>query len=250
MYGSTSMNAEPHLEVFRSTDLEEFSAPISLFTPPENFPWLRLFWAPEVIFHNGTYYMTVTMAAEGRPKGTLILAASSPTGPFTLHSDGPVTPHDWESLDGTLYFDVHNVPWMVFCHEWVQINDGTVELIQLSKDLTHAVSHPVTLFHASNGPWVKAFRQGKYVTDGPFVVQDAKQGLSLLWSSFSENGYAIGIAHSLSGNLQGPWIHETQPIYDQDGGHAMLFKTLDGRRMISFHRPNFAPLERAVFREW
>lgn len=133
---------------------------------------------------------------------------------------------------------------------WVQIDDGSVEHIQLSQDLTHAVSHPVTLFHASDCPWVKAFRQGKYVTDGPFVYQDAKQGLSLLWSSFSENGYAIGIAHSLSGNLHGPWIHETQPIYDQEGGHAMLFETLDGRRMISFHSPNSAPLERAVFQEW
>ena len=250
LYGSTSMNAGPHLEVFRSADLEEFTGPISLFTPPPDFPWPKLFWAPEVKFHDGKYYLTVTMAAEGQPKGTLILASTSPAGPFTLHSDGPVTPRDWESLDGTLYFDGQNVPWMVFCHEWVQIDDGSVELIQLSQDLTHAVSQPVTLFHASDGPWVKPLKPGKYVTDGPFVYQDDTQGLSLLWSSFNENGYAIGIAHSPSGQLQGPWIHEAKPVYDLEGGHAMLFDALDGKRMISFHGPNFGPLERAVFKEW
>ena len=248
LYGSTSMSAGPHLEVFRSQDLENFTAPISLFTPPKDFPWPKLFWAPEVKFHGGKYYLTVTMAAPEQPKGTLILSADSPTGPFTLHSDGPVTPRDWECLDGTLFFDEDNVPWMVFCHEWVQIDDGTLELIRLSPDLKQAVSGPLTLFHASDGPWVKPLKPGKYVTDGPFVFRDAAKGLSLLWSSFGKDGYAIGVARSSSGLLQGPWVHEEHALFDIDGGHAMLFDTLDGQRMISFHAPNRGPLERAVFK--
>ena len=50
--------------------------------------------------------------------GTAVLSAEEPTGPFSLHSEGPVTPADWSSLDGTLYIDETDQPWMVFCHEW------------------------------------------------------------------------------------------------------------------------------------
>jgi hypothetical protein len=35
-----------------------------------------------------------------------------------------------------------------------------------------------------------------------------------------------------------------------DGGHAMLFETLDGVRMISLHAPNIAGAERAFFAEY
>lgn len=36
-------------------------------------------------------------------RGTQILRADKPEGPFVPLSDGPVTPADWECLDGTLY---------------------------------------------------------------------------------------------------------------------------------------------------
>ena len=36
---------------------------------------------------------------------TQILRAEKPEGPYVLHSDGPVTPHDWECLDGTFYVE-------------------------------------------------------------------------------------------------------------------------------------------------
>jgi len=39
---------------------------------------------------------------------------------------------------------------MVYCHEWVQIKDGTVEMIQLKDDLSETVGDPIHLFDGSD----------------------------------------------------------------------------------------------------
>ena len=67
-------------------------------------------------------------------------------------------------------------PRMVFCHEWVQIQNGTVEAMRLTSDLKCAAGEPVTLFHGSDAPWSKPWAENNYVTDGPMCkcVKDKK----------------------------------------------------------------------------
>jgi hypothetical protein len=62
-------------------------------------------------------------------------------------------------------------------------------------------------------------------------------------------GYAIGLARSETACITGPWRHEVEPLWAKDGGHGMIFRALDGRLMLSFHRPNCSPEERSVFLE-
>ena len=59
----------------------------------------------------------------------------------------------------------------------------------------------------------------------------------------------MGIARSESGHVTGPWLQEKDPLWAEDGGHGMIFKTFDGRLMLTFHSPNQTPQERAVFIE-
>ena len=171
-------------------------------------------------------------------------------GPFVPHSNGPVTPHDWDCLDGTLFVDDDGDPWMIFCHEWTQIIDGQMCAMRLSQNLATAVEPPTALFSASQVPWVEKNhpKNGGYVTDGPFMYRTEEGRLIMLWSSFSKNGcYALGIARSLSGNILGPWEHEAHPLYSKDGGHGMLFKTFEEELMLTVHTPNKTPYERPVF---
>ena len=141
-------------DVYRSVDLEHFETPFPAFRPPEGFWSNTNYWAPEVHEYNGKDYMFATFKAEGVCRGTQILVADHPLFcPFVPHSDGPVTPRDWECLDGTLYVDNDGQPWMVFCHEWVQISDGAVCAIPLSPELDRAVGEPIKLFSASEANW-------------------------------------------------------------------------------------------------
>ena len=45
-------------------------------------------------------------------------------------------------------------------------------------------------------------------------------------------------AVSASGDVLGPWVQEPETLNSDDGGHAMVFKDLKGRLMISYHAPN------------
>jgi len=238
------------IDYYTSTDLENWEGPFPAFRPPQGFWADRNFWAPEVHFYAGRYYLFASFKAEDHRRGTQILAADGPQGPFLPISDGPATPHDWECLDGTLYVDADSQPWMVFCHEWVQVGDGEICAVRLSADLKSALGEPHLLFRASSAPWIQKVnskdREG-YVTDGPWLHRLASGELWMLWSSFSAGGYTIGMARSASGQILGPWQQEPEPLYDDDGGHCMVFRTFDGRLLLAYHRPNPSPDERPYF---
>src|SRR6185436_5786395 len=107
-----------------STDLAHWDGPFPAFRPPSGFWADRNFWAPEVHFYQGRYYMFASFKAENVPRGTQILVSDTPQGLFLPMSAGTVTPPDWECLDGTFFLDANNAPWIIFCHEWVQVGDG------------------------------------------------------------------------------------------------------------------------------
>lgn len=150
------------------------------------------------------------------------------------------------TLDGTLWVE-DGVPYMVFCHEWLQVKDGTIELIRLKDDLSDVVGESRTLFHGSDGPWVVGPKEypGAYVTDGPFLYQTKTGKLLMLWSSGGAQGYTTGIAVSQTGKIKGPWTQVREPLFKADGGHAMIFKRFDGTLMLVLHQPNRGLLERA-----
>jgi hypothetical protein len=53
-----------------------------------------------------------------------------------------------------------------------------------------------------------------------------------------------GLAISESGKLAGPWLQQQEPIYREDGGHPMLFRTFEGELMMALHSPNQGPNQR------
>lgn len=60
----------------------------------------------------------------------------------------------------------------------------------------------------------------------------------MIWSSFSNGNYAVGIAESTSGTVFGPWKQQTEPLFTKDGGHGMIFTAFDGKPYIVLHQPN------------
>lgn len=231
------------LDVYVSSDLENWTDAYEVFTPPADF-WADMnYWAPEVHKYNGKYYMFVSFKSEDKCRGTQILMSDSPMGPFKVHSNGPVTPNDWECLDGTFYVE-NGVPYMVFCHEWVQIEDGEICVVKLSDDLKEAVSQPTVLFHASEPKWSDGYQPGKYVTDGPFLYRTKNGRLLMIWSSFSKHQYCEALSYSDNGSIFGKWIHDERMLFENDGGHGMLFKTYNEELMFIQHMPNDTPHER------
>jgi hypothetical protein len=141
------------------------------------------------------------------------------------------------TLDGTLWVEDGN-PYMVYCHEWVQISDGGVEYVRLKDDLSETGGEPVRLFHGSQAPWGRVSDQyGCYVTDGPYLYMGKTGKLYMIWTSGSSSGNGVGIAISESGKLAGPWKQQAEPLFNSNGGHAMLFRSFEGRLMMILHSP-------------
>jgi arabinan endo-1,5-alpha-L-arabinosidase len=262
MYASTGSSCPPGTPLgfiaFRSRDLQHWSEPIRVFDPPADFWATRDFWAPEVHAYQGKYYLFASLKAEKHYRGTQIFVADAPSGPFVPVSKGPVTPEHWECLDGTLFVAEDNTPYIVFCHEWLQIHNGSICAMPLSTDLSQAAGRPIYLFSATDAPWglKRAFpapgskrNYPTYVTDGPFLHRSANGRLFMLWSSFAKGGYAVGIAESDNGRIDGNWQQQAEPLFAKDGGHAMIFRSFQNQLFVSLHAPNAGAKERAVFLE-
>lgn len=246
-------------DCYISDDLENFDGPIEIFHRPSDFFATSNFWAPECYKIDGNFYLLTTFGGENIKQGIYLLKSSSPTGPFELCSNR-LTPENWCCIDGTLYFE-NDRPYLVFSHSFEDALDATGNadgdfcMIELSKDLTSAVSEPVTLFNAKSAPWSHPFPFAKqefgydgecYFSDGPSLIKIGEI-LYTTCSSWGENGYAVGVVVSESGSINGPWHHIETPLYPENGGHGMFFKDLDGQLIFTLHYPNDKYAERPQF---
>ncbi len=228
-----------------SDDLESWSDPVTVFTVPENFHGTKcLFWAPECHYYKGHFYIFTSVWSKIYEHRVIsVYRADNPLGPFVDIAGGCITPKDWDTIDGTLYVDADGQPWMIFVHEWTCMpnDNGGMCAAKLSEDFTHFISEPIHLFYAKTPAWAT-----RGITDGCYLYTTDAGELLMIWSNFCENGYAVGLVKSESGKIEGPWVHCENTVYQkgqkpqfpEDGGHAMIFKTHEGKTKMVLHSPN------------
>lgn len=230
-------------DVYVSEDMVNWSEPISVFEKSEDFWGEYEFWAPEVHYKDGKFYMFASFKAKGRCRATHILVSDRPDKPFLPLSKKPQTPENWECLDGTLYIENDGTPYMVFCHEWMQIHNGEMCAVRLSEDLSEPIGEPIVLFRASEPIWASKGEED-YVTDGPFLFRTSQGRLLMIWSSLVGETYVEAISYSENGKIDGRWKHYDDLLFSQNGGHGMIFQTFEKEKYFVFHLPNITPDER------
>jgi len=66
----------------------------------------------------------------------------------------------------------------------------------------------------------------------------------MIWSTFVPGTeYWVVLARSESGRIAGPWTQE-KLLYQQNGGHGMLFRSFEGDLLLALHQPNDGGRER------
>jgi beta-xylosidase len=240
---------------YTSKDLLNWYGPIMIYNAPADvwgdIPIVSI-WAPELHAYKGKYYLFLTFDTRNKlceqwpnweqngrvTRGSQVFVGDSPTGPFTPFANHSTMPVEMMTLDGTLWVE-DGIPYMVYCHEWVQVVNGAVGFVQLKDDLSEIVGTPKNLFRGSQAHWSKTSDEwGCNVTDGPFLYKGKTGKLYMLWTSGGYTGYTQGIAISESGKLAGPWKQQEEPLYGLDGGHGMVFTTFEGKLMMVLHSPN------------
>ena len=239
--------------MWKSRDLRYWDGPYNV-TDVSKVEWMGLrpmVWAAELHKYNDKYYYFATFTNSAIKIDTVqnnvierrachVLVSDRPDGPYLPMEDETYLPANQPTLDATFWIDTDKNPYMIFCHEWLQNLDGTVESIPLKADLSGTQGKRHLLFRASDSPWSRekgdngTVKPNK-VTDGPFVFRTDKGTLGMIWTSWVFDKYTQGVAYSQSGTLEGPWVQEKDPITPPNFGHGMIFQTFEGKWLLCCH---------------
>ncbi len=140
------------IQVWSSPDMKTWTHLAPVFaTPPA---WAAKvapgfqgdFWAPDISFHDGTYYLYYAVSAFGRNASAVGLATNrtlDPKDPEFRWVDHGVVVRSvpgrdmWNAIDPQLFVDTDGTPWLDFGSFW----DG-IKLVKLSPDFTKPADPP------------------------------------------------------------------------------------------------------------
>jgi Glycosyl hydrolases family 43 len=239
--------------LWKSKDLKYWDGPYRI-AKTDSTSWMGpspMIWAAEIHAYKNKYYYFATFTNRAvkidTVKGNVIerrashvLVSDQPDGPFVPMKDSIYLPANMPTLDGTLWVEKDGTPYMVYCYEWLQNLNGTMEMIELKSDLSGSVGKGKLMFRASEAPWSREKDENgndkpSKVTDGPYLFQTKTGRLGMIWTSWIHDVYTQGVAYSTNGTLAGQWIQEKDPITPPNYGHGMLFETFEGKLLMSVH---------------
>lgn len=253
--GTTAADAlgrAPRLCVYRSDDGVDY-ARCGTLIPGGVLDGYRDFWAPEIHRWHGRYYLIITVSRDDLGRGCIILHSDRPDGGFQPLTGNYITPAGWGCLDATL-FVTGRVPYLCFSNEWITPitgdGDGALYMMRLTDDLTAPAGAPHKIVSGRYSPHTVAIegdfggehRRG-YVAEAPWLYETA-DGIVLLWSTFTDTGYAVIRSVSREG-VFGEYRFD-RILFRDNGGHAMCFTDPDGRDCVILHCPNTPPDERPL----
>ena len=210
----------------------------------------KWFWAPEVYYINGKFYMYYT--AENR---LCVATADSPIGPFKQSEKVAMIPNQ-HTIDNTLFIDDDGTPYLLYVH----IKRGfRIKLVELERDLMTPKESTTTTCIQPRQKW-ESLSKTK-VNEGPSIIKH-KGIYYLLYSGNGYTNHRYGIGYATATNIRGPWKKsDSNPILQLPGdlvgtGHGAPFYDKKGRLHYVFHahhskekvHPRFMCIARASFK--
>jgi GH43 family beta-xylosidase len=193
------------IPVYRSDDLISWSEVALALSPDPLLPWAACdFWAPEVVFRDGRFFMYVAVAAElpdGSPddeqRRLAVAHADNPIGPFELY-DTPLVGDEW-AIDAHPFQDDDGRWWLFYNarNDETRYIDGTIGCANAVTELVapeqvfgerRIIVKPTERWEGNaDGTW--------YWNEGAFVVRRGEKLLQTYSGGwFADGTYAIGTA--------------------------------------------------------
>ena len=231
-YGTSAGNG---IAVYTSNDLINWTKPEGV---PEGLAlnkkdvWAdRWFWAPEVSFVNGKFYMYYSA-----DEHICFAVADNPLGPFKQEIQKPMI-EDEKCIDNSLFIDDDGKAYLFFDRFNDGLNIWVAELQDNMIELKPETMHPCIRV---SQPWEEVWPR---VNEGAYVIKHK----GLYYMTYSANSYEsqfYGIGFATANNIMGEWTkYDKNPIYQNVGdlvgiGHSAMFKDKEGKLRIVFHAHN------------
>jgi GH43 family beta-xylosidase len=224
-YGTSDPNG---IVVYTSDDLRFWTKQPSLALHKNNSYADRWFWAPEVYYLNGQFYMYYSA-----DEHICVATSDSPLGPFVQNVQQPMLPD--KAIDNSLFIDDDGKAYLFF----VRFTDGNaIWMAELNNDYKTIKTNTLRLCLTANTSGWEA-DLGK-VVEGPFVVKhNGYYYLTYSANDYRSQNYGVGFAHTT--NLSGTWSKSgDNPILQKPkglfgAGHHCLFRDKDNKLKMAFH---------------
>jgi arabinan endo-1,5-alpha-L-arabinosidase len=224
------------VSVFSSPDMRSWRPESPVFDAPPEWavkavPTFRgHVWAPDIAFHNGTYYLYYSVSAFGKNTSCIGLATNTTLNPqdenFKWVDHGKVVQSVpgrdlWNAIDPNLAFDAEGQPWLAFGSFW-----SGMKLVKLAPDL-RSVAQPEEWYTVSKRPRdfkVKDEEAGLGAVEAPFIFR--KNDYYYLFVSFDfccrgkESTYKIVVGRAK--DIRGPYVDKEGTRMDHGGGTLVL----------------------------
>ncbi|SFB90522.1 Glycosyl hydrolases family 43 [Parapedobacter composti] len=229
-YYAYGTSAADGIAVFISDDLLNWKAvPGNRLALHKDDSWGdRWFWAPEVYYIKGKFYMYYTANEH-----ICVAVGDSPLGPFRQKVQEPMLKGE-KSIDNSLFIDDDGKPYLFFD----RFNDGlNIWVAELENDLMTIRTTTMKKCINVSQEWEKVWPR---VNEGPFVL---KHG-DTYYMTYSANSYEspfYGIGFATAAHPMGPWTkYEGNPVFQKPGdlvgvGHSAMFTDKEGNLRIVFH---------------
>lgn len=228
LYYAYGTNAADGIEVYTSDDLKEWHRAPELALHKDNSYGDRWFWAPEVYYVNGKFYMYYSAEEH-----ICVAEADSPYGPFKQEVQKPMIEGE-KTIDNSLFIDDDGTPYLFFD----RFNDGlNIWVAALEEDLMTIKTetmHPC--IHVSQ-EWEEVWPR---VNEGAFVTKHN----GIYYMTYSANSYEspfYGVGCATATDIMGEWTkYPDNPLLQKPGnlvgvGHSAMFRDKKGDLRIVFH---------------
>jgi len=229
------------INLWRSPDLKHFEFVKQVWTPAADpAKWYnrapnRLFWAPELHYINGTYWIAFCLSAGDQGKNSLLKSASGrPEGPYE-----PAFPENRgvdQHIDSSLFQDTDGSAYYVW-------QDGLIRKLNRSMNGFDGEARKIL---PTDGQRV-GYEGATMVKIGAWYVLTAAE-----WNGGgNRSDGTYDMMYSCAKSLAGPW--KPRRVAVPHAGHGALFKDKSGRWLASFFgndrtapfraMPGFVPVE-------
>ena len=205
------------------------------------------FWAPEVVRHNGRYYLHYSARwGENQSLRIGVATADSPGGPFEDVFNRPMFDFDYAAIDGHVFFDDDGRRYFYYSRDCSEnIVDGRHEshlyVVELNDDLTSFKGEP-QLIAKPEQEWELRSGPEWLWNEGPFVLKhNSRYYLMYSANFFASRDYSVGYA--VAEGPMGPFVKSahnpilSSPIAEVSGpGHNSVTTSPNGGELfIVYH---------------
>lgn len=232
---ATSSEWAPLYPILHSKDLVNWKIVSHVF--PDKLPeWAEAhFWAPEISYDNGTFYVYYTAKKKDGPLCTGVASATDPKGPYKDH--GALICQEVGAIDGFAIRDKMNDLYLIWKEDGNSQGKPTPMWgQQMNEERTALLGEKFELFRNDPDTWEGGLVEGADVVRHGDYFYTFYSGDKCCGR---ECTYGVGVARAKK--LRGPWEkYDKNPLMKQNedwkcAGHGTMVTDKDGDDYFLYH---------------